>query len=203
MISMTIFAVMSVMVVMIYFNATYSARKLSMTRELSESARELVERLDYDIKELGINTEDPNFDPSRDYPLWNTLDPTGIGNEIIVLGENATRKVYAYGRKNTSWWLDPCLPEYQIDPREYCWIYIQEWTEYFNITDSFIPEESKKRVKVEKFRAYTVGTAETSKKVTVHFVLSLMPRIGVPSSLVGTTKLDIETTLSERIWKNN
>lgn len=203
MIAMTIFALMSVMVVMIYFNASYSARKLSMTRELSETAREFIERLENDIKEYGISIQDPKFDPSREYPFWNKLDITWNGNEVIQLGSDSVKKIYVYGRKNSSQWLDPCLPEYQQNPREYCALYIQEWTEYFNITDSFIPEEDKKRVKVEKFRAYISGTNATSKKITLHFVLSLMPRIGVPSSLVGSTKLDIQTTLSERIWKNN
>jgi hypothetical protein len=32
--------------------------------------------------------------------------------------------------------------------------------------------------------------------------LILMPRVGVPASMVENTKLQIQTTISERGWKN-
>ena len=73
-IAMTIFGIMSTMIVSVYFNATYSARKLGMTRELSEAAREITERIAEDVRNRGISVREPRLDPSRAYPLWNRID---------------------------------------------------------------------------------------------------------------------------------
>ena len=71
-ISLAIFGIMSVMILTVYFNATNSSRKLNMTRNLSETAREITERIAEDIKNRGISIRKPEFDLSRAYPLWNT-----------------------------------------------------------------------------------------------------------------------------------
>lgn len=51
MIAMSIFAVMSVMIMNVYFNISNTSRRLSATRELSETAREITERIAQDVKE--------------------------------------------------------------------------------------------------------------------------------------------------------
>lgn len=53
-IAMTIFGMMSVMVMTIYFSTTETSRKLNAQRELAETAREIVERLTEDIRERGM-----------------------------------------------------------------------------------------------------------------------------------------------------
>ena len=75
-IAMAMFGLLSIMIVTVYFNATNSARKLAMTRELSETAREITERIAEDVKYRGISIREPAFDSSRVYPLWNKLDYT-------------------------------------------------------------------------------------------------------------------------------
>ncbi len=55
MIAMTIFAMMSVMVMTIYFSTTSTTRKLNAERELAESAREIVERISEDVRERGFS----------------------------------------------------------------------------------------------------------------------------------------------------
>ena len=68
--------------------------------------------------------------------------------------------------------------------------------------DSFVPEEEKKRVKVEGMRFYLSGDGiHAEKKFTLVFTLALMPRIGVPPSMVSETRLHVETTISERFFK--
>ncbi len=199
-IAMTMFSVLSIMIVMVYFNATNSARKLSMTRELSETAREITERIAEDVKNRGISVRQPGLDPSR--PLWNTLDYTGIGNEVLILGQPGNEHIYMYGKKSTVW-LNPCDSVSAQDPQIHCGLYLKEGSEYYNLVDSFVPEESKKRVKIESLKFYISWDDLTSRKVTLNFTLTLMPRIWVPSSLIWTTKLHIQTTFSERIWKNS
>ena len=51
MIAMTIFGMMSVMVMTIYFSTTSTTRKLNAQRELAESAREIVERISENVRE--------------------------------------------------------------------------------------------------------------------------------------------------------
>lgn len=40
-----------------------------------------------------------------------------------------------------------------------------------------------------------------TKKVTLVMTLALMPRIGVPFAQIESTKLHIQTTISDRGWK--
>lgn len=201
-ISMTIFMIMSVMVVTIYFQATNSLRKLAMTRHLAETAREITERLRDDVRKYGIASRELYFDPSRNYPSWNTLDPTGKWNEVLVLGSPGNERIYAYGKRNTSGWLDPCDENAKKDPIIHCGLYLKEGSDYYNLVDSFIPEDEKKRVKIEDLAFYITGNDNVGKRVTLSFVLSLLPRIGVPSLLVWTSKQRIQVTFIQRLWKN-
>jgi hypothetical protein len=68
--------------------------------------------------------------------------------------------------------------------------------------DSFNPEENQKRVKIEDLKFYVSGDSiNTSRKVLVNFTLSLIPRNGISQNLANTTKLHIQTSISERGWK--
>ena len=50
MIAMTIMGVMGIMTILVYFNVSESSRRLQMARELSETAREITERIDESIR---------------------------------------------------------------------------------------------------------------------------------------------------------
>jgi hypothetical protein len=53
-----------------------------------------------------------------------------------------------------------------------------DYASAWNLVDSFIPEEEKKRVKIEHLRFYVSGDGSaTEKKVTLSMSLVLMPRI--------------------------
>ena len=54
MISMTIFAVMSVAIMSIYIQTTNLSQKMRMSRYLSETAREITERIADDVRENGM-----------------------------------------------------------------------------------------------------------------------------------------------------
>lgn len=195
-ISMVIFWILSMMILTVYFNATNASRKLSMTRELSEAAREITERLAEDIKERWINAWYFEFDPS--YDLWKNTGYSWEGSEVLWVWSD---HIYAYWRKSDVW-LDPCDELSAKNPKIHCWLYLVTDWENYNLVDSFIPDETKKRVKIESLRFYVTGDDKTAKKVTLNFTLALLPRIWVPTSLISTTKLHIQTTFSERSWKN-
>jgi hypothetical protein len=51
----TIFAIMSLMVMSVYIQTTALTSKLKATRYLSETAREITERIAEDVKERGLS----------------------------------------------------------------------------------------------------------------------------------------------------
>ena len=87
MIAMAIFAVMSVMIMSVYINTTNTSRKLNATRHLTETAREITERLAQDVREQGIaDGWTTGFDPN--HPLWRSYDYMGSGSEFLsILGK--------------------------------------------------------------------------------------------------------------------
>jgi prepilin-type N-terminal cleavage/methylation domain-containing protein len=85
MIAMTIFAMMSTMVMSIYFSTTNTTRKLNAQREISETAREITERLTSDIREYGFSGRTDLFDPSTTHDPWRKYDYVGSGSEYLNL----------------------------------------------------------------------------------------------------------------------
>ncbi len=204
-ITVTIFAVMSIAVVSIYIQTTNLAQKLRMTRHLSETAREITERIADDVREKWMTGG--TLEDGTTYEYWNTNDTySQSGTEILWIGDNT--KIYVYGRKLTLGWITTlwhCDTIEKEDPKIHCGLYVLEWTNYanaFNLVDSFIPEEEKKRVKIEDLKFYISGDGNiTEKKVTLVFTLVLMPRIGIPAWLIADTRLHIGTTISERFFR--
>ena len=215
MIAMSIFAVMSVMIMNVYFNISNTSRRLSATRELSETAREITERIAQDVKEKWISLSGSRYSESTaSYELWANPDYTASWGELLAVGsESAPIFGYFFGSKSGTTLpvqLVPCTSEYKNDIRTHCGLYripwkdgSWKWDESLNLADSFIPDESKKRVKIEDLKFFISWNDFTAKKVTLNFTLSLMPRIGVPQNLIGSTKLRVQTTISERGWKKN
>jgi hypothetical protein len=54
MVASTIFAVMSVAIMSIYIQTTATGQKLRITRYLSETAREITERVSDDVRAYGV-----------------------------------------------------------------------------------------------------------------------------------------------------
>lgn len=102
--------------------------------------------------------------------------------------------------------MDTCSGARKSDPKIHCGLYFLDYSDNgangYNLVDSFNPDESRKRVKIEDLKFYVSGDSiNTSRKVLLNFTLSLMPRNGISPNLVSTTKLHIQTTISERGWK--
>lgn len=53
-IAMTIMSIMGAMTILVYFNVTENSRRLQMAREISETARQITERIAQDVRENGI-----------------------------------------------------------------------------------------------------------------------------------------------------
>ncbi len=198
MIAMSIFGMMIVMVMSIYFSTTDTTRRLNAQRELAETAREITERMSQDIREKGM-TGDTYFDTN--YDLWKRYDYTGSGSEYLNLSNGR----YVYGAKKTNG-IDRCTWIRKTDPKIHCGLYFIEYGDNgsngYNLVDSFNPDEERKRVKIEDLKFYISGDSRsTSRKVLVDFTLILMAKNGISANLANSTKLHIQTTISERWWK--
>ena len=213
----TIFAVMSIAVISIYIQTTNLSNRLKATRYLSETSREITERIAEDVKGKGISLKYSQYD---DGTLWNDLwkNPTYLsGWEILTIGsESSVFRSYFYGKKVGAT-LSLCTPIEKKDSVTECWLYSMpstifaltdsldpDFSQAFNIVDSFIPEEQKKRVKIDDLKFYISWDGNTTeKKVTIVMSLVLMPRIGVPLVWLSEGRLRVQTTISERFFKQN
>lgn len=88
MLAMSIFAVMSIIITTVYINTTNTARKLAATRQLSEAAREITERLAQDVRERGIGDMTREFDISPGaYAYWTDQARYDLsGTEYLNIG---------------------------------------------------------------------------------------------------------------------
>lgn len=213
----TIFAVMSIAVMSIYIQTTSLSNRLKATRYLSETSREITERIAEDVKWKGISQKYSRYD---DGTLGNDMwrNPSyQSGWELLTIGsETSTLRSYFYGKKIGAT-LSLCTEGEKKDTTTECWLYVMpssifaltdtlnpDFSQAFNLVDSFIPEESKKRVKIEDMKFYISGDGNTTeKKVTIVFTLALMPRIWVPLIGLSESKLRVQTTISERFFKQN
>jgi type II secretory pathway component PulJ len=86
MISMSIFAVMSVIIMSVYIQTTNTARKMNATRELSETAREITERIAQDVRSKGIDTGTELDTSPGAYILWtDQASYTSSGSEYMSI----------------------------------------------------------------------------------------------------------------------
>jgi type II secretory pathway pseudopilin PulG len=166
MIAMTIFGMMSVMVMTIYFSTTATTRKLDAQRQLAESAREIVERISEDVREHGFSGSAEPF--GKVGPIawtahnpWLVYDYSRSGSEYLNLNNGR----YVYGKKNGANLVE-CIntttENRKTDPRIHCGLYFIDYSATgiangYNLVDSFTPDESKKRVKIANLAFYISG----------------------------------------------
>ncbi len=86
-IAMAIFSVMSLAIISTYIQTTSIGQKMRLTRELSESAREITEHIADDVRKNGIDltgsTYDDHGNVSPDF--WKTSSYTKSGSEIMAI----------------------------------------------------------------------------------------------------------------------
>jgi hypothetical protein len=63
-------------------------------RHLSETAREITERIAEDVREKGISLSGSKYDDHIIGSTWNTMEYTGSGGEILGIGDGSKQYVY-------------------------------------------------------------------------------------------------------------
>lgn len=223
--AMAILGIMSTMTLLIYFNISETSRRLQISRELSETARQITEKISQEVRANGVYVKDiekisttvdfrqnflEDYKENADLTKWQ-------GSEILVINvtessvagvtKNTAKKYFLYGSDN---WTRSCDPGIKNDLTTHCGLYFFDKTDAdpakhisYNLVDSFRSEENRKRVKISDLKFYVSGGDHDMKKVTLKMTLQLMARDGVPASLIGNTKMEIQTTFSERPYKIN
>lgn len=200
-IGLTIFAIMSTMTMLIYFHVSEHSRRLQISREISETARQITEQIESDIKQSGIDiTKKFNSAPNLDWKENHSVNYTSSGSNVLPIQGNI---FYVYGHETQDNGMGACNEDRIKDTPDYhCGLYRavkknQDYS-YYNLVDAFIKGEDKKRVRITDLQFYIFGDENSAKKVTLNMELGLMPRDGVPRSLVNTSTMHIQTTFSER-----
>lgn len=203
-IGLTIFAIMSTMTMLIYFHVSEHSRRLQISREISETARQITEQIESEIKQSGIDitqkfNKAPNRESNRDWKEDHSVNYTSSGSNVLPIREGI---FYVYGHKEQDGMKKCDSEEIKNTPDYHCGLYRatlkdQEYS-YYNLVDAFIEGDNKKRVRITDLQFYIFGDENSAKKVTLNMELGLMPRDGVPRSLVNTSTMHIQTTFSER-----
>lgn len=163
----TIFAVMSIAVMSIYIQTTNLSNRLKATRYLSETSREITERIAEDVKGKGISQKYSRYDDSTlGNDMWRNPNYQSGGELLTIGSETAVFRSYFYGKKIAST-LSLCTETEKKDTITECGLYVMpssifaltdtlnpDFSQAFNLVDSFIPEETKKRVKIEDLKFY-------------------------------------------------
>lgn len=114
--SMTIFAVMTTAIISIYIQTTALSYRLKASRYLSETAREITEKITEDVREYGMS----GTTLTSGYTPWNSQNYSD-GVEILGIGDG--NKKYIYGIKELvgpNWTINPCDNPRKSNPKEHC-----------------------------------------------------------------------------------
>lgn len=187
--ALSIMMMMGIMAIMVYFNVSETSRRLQLSREVSESARQITERIAQEIKQNGISLNDAQL-PQAWQSKWNFVNNyLSDGNTVLAIGE----KIFYYGKKDGS----ECT-----NKNEHCGLYVwEENKDAYNLVDAFRADDADKRVTIQDLKFYVTGGDTAANKVTLKMTLSLLPKSWVSANLIESTKLEIQTTFSERPYK--
>jgi prepilin-type N-terminal cleavage/methylation domain-containing protein len=114
----TIFAFMSLAVISVYIQTTELSYRLKATRYLTETAREITEKIATDVRERGIGE---GYFSSHAHPFWNgTSVLSQSGSELLSIATG--ERIYLFGKKdmNPPFAIHPCLEADKLDPSIHC-----------------------------------------------------------------------------------
>lgn len=195
-VAITIMGMMITTTLMVYLNVWNTSLRMEMSRELSETARQITERIAQDVREEGINIKNISVADLETSYKWKGSQTMRIGNDTTT-GKHKWQ--YIYGKDNGTW-IDPCTESDKKNINVHCGLYIFDGTKSHNLVDAFTPLDENKRVKITDLAFYVSGSETTNKKVTLKMTLELTRKSGVPASLVRASKLEIQSTFSDSIF---
>lgn len=204
-IGMTIFAVMSTMTILIYFNISESSRRLQISREISETTRQITEKINQEVQENKIFIKEINKD-GNDSLLKKFKENNFDEKNLLAIGRDNNEKIFVLWKRLDDKNLASCDSNDKNNPEKNCWLYLvkqnSDWSlNYFNLVDSFRENENEKRVKINDLKFEISGWENDVKKVALKMKVSLTKKSWIQNSLINGSKMEIQTTISERFYK--
>lgn len=180
--AITILSIIMLSIFVIYTNVIESNKKLELSRILQENARNITETIARDVREKWIDFGYyNNFTGNINYSSGNTILAVKWEKRYCLMKNNSSCDLSCYEN-----WLN-------------CHLWVLDWNRI-----------SDETVKVDNLRFYiswswnnSITNTDNEAKVTLVFDLSIMPGKGIRPELAEETKMKIQTTISEKIYKNN
>lgn len=194
-VSVTILSVIMLSVFVIYSNLIQVNKRLEDMRIVQENIRNITEKIATDVREKWIDFSYYNGSSSL-----KTNNYTGSGNSILAI--QGGNKYYPM-KDGLVGWPILCSEADQKDIKMQCYMGIED---IFNTRKAL----SDNRVSVENIRFFISGNPSTSitnlaqeGKVTIILSLRISNSAGIHSEIAKNTHMSIETTISEKIYKQN
>lgn len=183
-VSITILSIIMLSIFIIYSNIIDANKKLELSRILQENSRNITETLAKWIREKGIDYSFySNLTEKIDYSTWNTILALKSWDKFCLM-------------KQDNDYCDSTCNSSNIN----CSLWILGTHERINTSD----------VVVNNLRFYISGewsdnitNLENPSKVTLVFDLSVRPWKWLKSEIAKNTTIKIQTTINEKIYKNN
>lgn len=188
-----IFAIMSIAIMQVYMHVTTLGQRLSASRLLADSAREMTERIASDIRNVGMNLQIHGW----------TNEYTNSGNTDFYTNANIH---YIFWVRNGGT-ITPCDSDAQCSLFRADTIILDPYKNALNMVDIFTPDDVNKRVKITNLRFFISWDSSQGSmdepKVTIIATLALTEKSWVTKSLRDGLAITIQTTISERAYKSN
>lgn len=193
-VSITILSVVLLSIFMIYSNLIQVNRRLEVIRIVQENIRNVTEQMASDIREKWID-----FSYYDNSTITKTNDYTGSGSVILAI--RSGNKYYAM--KDGIWWPTLCSPEDEKNLRIHCYIGKED-------ASGKRKAISDERVRIENarfFLSWDAGTSITNLsqegKVTIVLSVWIEPKAWINSEIAKNTRMNIQTTISEKAYKKD
>ncbi len=182
-ISISIFSIILVSIMSVYFITTNITYKSYANRIIHENIKNIIINISEDVMKNGIDWASNTIGLDCSLPsLWT--------NDFIKWDKFCTPiSNYYLARKNPIWeWYIRADSSFCEKKENSCYI-VKNWSEALN----------NDLVKIEKLNF--IVTNKEVKKVTISLSLKPSKKSGVNPSIIKNTKLNTQITLSERLYK--
>ncbi|EKE26320.1 MAG: hypothetical protein ACD_4C00337G0008 [uncultured bacterium (gcode 4)] len=180
-VAITILSIVMLSVFVIYWNIVNANKRLELIRVLQENSRNITENIAKDIREKWIDYNYYSSFQALNYSSWNTL--LAIKNwDVYCLIENT-----GY-----------CDVDNSCDTDNSCYLWKLNWKK---ISDGRVWVKNIKFYISWKPNDTNITNKDAEWKATVAFELGIAPGRWISSSLAKEIKMNIQTTISEKIYK--
>jgi len=185
MVAITIFMIVMVSILQIFWISVNLTNKVDINRQLQENTKILTETIAEDIRKNGISWTKNEIMDSYSKDSWDSW-------VILQIGSWAFVNKYYLSLDETSYSI---IPKSDIgkcnDLKNNCFLVKDDWLSTSRLTNSWVAIEDLK---------FTI-LWDKVKRVVINFIMRPSTKKGINSNLITNSKIVFETTLSERFIK--